>query len=75
MAPTVVLNSAASPANLNTSTARSKTRAPPANRFTRYAPTSPSSVLPAAMPSDVASEPAVVMFTTSAPAKIAGQAR
>ena len=32
-------------------------------------------MLPAAIPSDVASEPAVVMLTTNAPAKIAGHPR
>src|SRR5262247_972947 len=40
----------------------------------RRTPTTASSVLPAAMPSDEATDPAVVTFTRNAPRKIAGHA-
>jgi len=73
VALTTVLPSAASPASLKTSRARSQARCPRANRLTRYAPRRPSSVLPAAMTADVATEPAVVMLTRKAPTKMAGQ--
>jgi len=39
----------------------------------RYAPVNPSSVLPTAMPRDVATEPAVVRLTRKALTRIAGQ--
>ena len=50
-------------------------RGPLANRLTRYAATTPSSVFPAAMPIEVASDPAVVRLTKKAPTKTAGQTR
>src|SRR4029453_13901585 len=43
-----------------------------ANRVTSEAPTAASSVLPAAIPSEVAIEPAVVTLTRNAAQKIAG---
>ena len=73
VALTVVLTSPASATNLKMSCARSKAATPPAKRSTRNAPTSASSVLPAAMPSDESTDPAVVRLTAKAPAKIAGQ--
>ena len=65
----------ASSANLKMSLGRSKAYRPWANRVTRYAPASPSSVLPAAMPSDVTIEPVVVTFTRNAPTMTPGQTR
>ena len=70
---TVVLNSAAAITNLKMSCARSKAATPPAKRSTSAAPTSASSVLPAAMPSDVSTVPAVLTLTKKAPAKTTGQ--
>ena len=72
VALTVVLTNPASAASLNASRARSHARAPRANRFTRYAPSNASRVLPAAIAAEVATEPAVVMLTRKAPARIAG---
>src|SRR5437773_17916 len=62
-------------ANLKTSRGRSKRCRPPAKRLTSQAPTSASSVLPTAMPTEVAIDPAVVMFTTKAPSSTAGHRR
>src|SRR5439155_4434376 len=73
VALTAVLTRPASATNLKMFRARSKTAAPPAKRVTRAAPTSASSVLPAAIPSDDRTEPAVVTLTRKAPAKITGQ--
>ena len=70
----MVLTAAAS-ANWKTPCGRSKTLMPPANRFTSHAPQTASSVLPAAMASEVATLPAVVAFTKNAPTKMAGQMR
>ena len=72
VALTVVLTSAASPAKAKMSRARSNAAAPRAYRVTRSDPATASSVLPAAMPRDVAAEPAVVMLTANAAAKMAG---
>src|SRR5262249_8300933 len=54
------------------SSARSNAAAPPGKPSTSAAPTSASSVLPEAIPSDERTEPAVLMLTRNAPAKIAG---
>src|SRR5262249_2916378 len=59
----------------NVSATREKSGRPPVARATRYAPTTPSRVLPAAIPREVPREPAVVMLTRKAPTKIAGQIR
>src|SRR6266508_5211547 len=75
VALTTVLSVAARRANFKISWARSKALRPLANRLRKRAPTNPSSVLPVAMPSDVATEPAVVTFAKKAPRKIAGQTR
>src|ERR1043166_5191785 len=66
---TAVLNTPASKTNLKMFRARSKTSRPLANRLTSQAPSAASKVLPAAMPSDVAVEPWVVMLTRTAPKK------
>jgi len=75
VALTVVLASAARSVKAPTPRARSKARVPPAKRFTSEAPTTASSVLPAAMPSDVATDPAVVRLARKAPSSTAGEAR
>src|SRR5215510_11855682 len=74
VALTVVATPPASAANAKKLRARRKTSRPPAQRFTSQTPTTASSVLPAAMPSDEATDPAVVTFTRNAPRKIAGHA-
>src|SRR5438132_13623069 len=61
-------------AKRKTSGAWSNARVPSANRRRKYAPSTPSSGLPAAMASEVAIDPALVRLATNAPAKIAGQA-
>src|SRR5690349_3382111 len=66
---------AAATANLKTLFGRSQKFLPPANRVTNHAPASASSVLPAAIPIDVAALPAVVTFTRNAPRNIAGHTR
>ena len=48
---------------------------PPAKRLIRYAPATPSIVLPMAIRRDVAIEPAVVTLTMNAPARMTGQMR
>src|SRR5205823_3674812 len=53
--------------------ARSKKLRPPQSRRRRYAPARASSVLPHAIPSEVAGVPAVVTFTRKAPARMPGQ--
>ena len=70
-----MLSVPASTAKRRKSGARSKARAPSAYRSTRAAPTTASSVFPAAMPSELAIDPAVVMLTRNAPMKIAGHTR
>src|SRR5258705_5987114 len=72
-AATVVLTIAASSVNRMMSRTRSNTRPPRAKRLTRYAASSPSIVLPTAMPSDGKTAPVVEIFAKNAPAKIAGQ--
>ncbi len=69
----VVLTRAASTVKRRMSRTRSKTRPPRAKRLTRKAPSSPSLVLPIAMPRDGNTAPVVVIFAKKAPAKIAGQ--
>lgn len=71
----IAVASAERNAKRNTSGARSKTSTARANRITSHAPSTPSSVLPAAIPADVRIAPDVVTFTTNAPAKIAGHSR
>src|SRR6266550_666595 len=77
--PTVALIAVLAKAARTTNRARPLPRCnaerPPANRFTRYAPVSTSSVLPAAIATDVKSDPAVVSFTRSAPRKMPRHAR
>src|SRR2546428_9495614 len=73
VALTVVLRVAARAASKKMSRARSNAAQPLANRFTKYAPTSPSSVFPRPMPIEVATEPAVVRFARNAPRKMPGQ--
>src|SRR3989441_10258171 len=73
VALTIVLRVAARAASKKTSRARSNAARPLANRFTKYAPTSPSSVFPRPMPIEVATEPAVVRFARNAPRKMPGQ--
>src|SRR5881397_1188899 len=75
VALTIVLRPAASAMNFKISLGRESASAPPAKRLTSQAPTRPSSVFPAAIPADVASEPAVVAFARKAPSAIAGQTR
>jgi hypothetical protein len=48
---------------------------PPDHRFSRYAPTRLSSVLPLAIARDVPTEPAVVALAMKAPKNIAGETR
>ena len=62
----------ASPAKAKKLRAPRKTSRPPAQRFTSQTPMTISRVLPLAMPSDEATDPAVVRFTRNAPRKIAG---
>jgi hypothetical protein len=62
-------------ANAKMSCARSKANRPWAKRLTSQAPKSPSRVLPAATPSDVATDPAVVTLTRKAPTATAGHTR
>src|SRR5262249_1355846 len=69
-----VLTAPASRTKRNVSIAPSNAARPLGKRRTRYAPASPSSVLPAATPRHVATEPDVVMFATNAPTVTAGQA-
>ena len=69
-----VLTTPASRTKRNVSIARSNAARPFAKRRTRYAPTSASSVFPAATPRHVATEPDVVMLATNAPMATAGQA-
>src|SRR5215467_4261695 len=75
VALSVVLRSAARTKNVITSCARAKARRPEAKRVTRYDPAKASRVLPAAMPSDVHTDPAVVTLAMKAPTKIAGHIR
>jgi hypothetical protein len=71
----VVAKSAARRANLKTFRIRSNASRPAANRMTREAPAIASRVFPAAMPSEVATDPAVVTLTRKAPRRMAGHAR
>src|SRR5437879_2785943 len=73
VAETMVLTSAASTVKRMMSRTRSKTRPPRANRLTRYAPSSPSAVLPIAMPREGSTAPVVVKFARNAAPRIAGQ--
>jgi hypothetical protein len=73
VALTVVLAMPASPAKRKTPCGCSNARVPVAKRRTRKAPITPSSVLPAAMASDVATVPAVVRLTRNAPRSTPGQ--
>jgi hypothetical protein len=75
VALTAVLATAASRTNRKMSRGRSNTCAPPAKRVTRRAPTTASRVLPKAIASEVAMEPAVVTLMTNAPMKMTGQSR
>jgi len=74
--PTVALTAVATPpasaANTKNPRALANTSRPPAQRFTSQTPASASRVLPAAMPRDEVTDPAVVTFTTNAPTKTAG---
>src|SRR5262245_58969616 len=69
----IVLTKAASKTKVSTPCGLSKTFAPRAKRLTRYAPASPSRVLPRAIPKEVIGDPAVTKFTANAAIKIAGQ--
>jgi hypothetical protein len=73
VALTAVLRKPASTAKRKMYRTRSSAFRPPANRFTRTAPSTASSVLPSAMASDVATEPAVLILMRKAPTKITGQ--
>src|ERR1051325_5064260 len=73
VAATAVLTIPASSARVKTSRARSPTRRPRAKRLTRYAPSSPSSVFPAAIATALGTAPVVVRFNRNAPTMIAGQ--
>ncbi len=70
-----VLAPAASMANRKMSRARSKTRLPPANRRTRAAATTASSVFPTAIPSEGRAAPDAQRLAANAPTKIPGQAQ
>ena len=77
--PTVALTGVAATrqmsANVATVVGAANASRPPHQRLTRYAPTTASSVLPAAIAAEVAIDPAVVALTISAAMKMAGQAR
>src|SRR5262245_7596983 len=77
--PIVALRSALGPmlmrANFATPPDVSKARLPAHHLSTSKPPTAASTVLPAAIASEVASEPAVVAFAIRAPANTAGQTR
>jgi hypothetical protein len=70
-----VLAKPARTAKAKMSRARSKARAPFAKRSTRYPAESASRVFPTAIPSEVATDPAVVTLTRKAPARTAGHTR
>jgi hypothetical protein len=61
--------------NMKMSRVRSKAYRPWAKRLTSQVLKSPSSVLPAAMPIEVATDPAVVTLTRNAPRATAGHTR
>jgi hypothetical protein len=75
VALTGALATAAISAKRNTLRGRSKARTPSAQRMTSAAPITASSVLPTAMPRQVATELAVAKLTAKAPARIRGQTR
>ena len=63
------------PANRKMSRARSKARLPPANRRTREAATTASSVFPTAIPIEGRAAPDAQRLAANAPTKIPGQAQ
>jgi hypothetical protein len=69
VALSAVLTTPASAANRNASMPVKNAERPPANRLTSHAPASASSVLPVAIPRQVAADPEVVMFATNARAR------
>ncbi len=75
VALTIVLTSVASAVNRKMSRTRSNTRQPRAKRFTRYEPSSPSTVFPIAMPMEGKTAPVVETLARNAAPKIASQAR
>src|SRR5262249_56342239 len=75
VALSIVHNRPANAANVNTSRGRSKNRWLEAKRRTSHAPATASSVLPVAIPNDVARLPAVDAFAANAPSQIPSHAR
>jgi hypothetical protein len=68
----VVLKRAASPVNFSNPVALENASQPPAKRATSVAPSTASSVLPNATPTELATDPDVVTLTRNAPISTAG---